>query len=525
MIGDAPAHLRQLLTDAERALSAADYATCLQLAEQVLNQDRINLPAHLFRGVAASQTGQLERAISDLGYVIERQPDNTQAAFFLGQALRRRHQYEAALALLQPLRELAGLGGPARLESALCLDRLGRVDEAREAYQAILADDPRQADAAANLAALLEKEGRLEEASAWVERALIQAPRSPSAHLTRARILRKGGQHEQALEQLERLLAGRLKHQTQTLALNEMGRCLDALGRYAEAFDCFHDANEVQRANDPEAEPDDFASYGVELAVFLRQWLRDHPPGDWSQTPPDDREPPVFLVGFPMANSEAFEHALAMHPKVQLLRDRELLLEVRRKWISMERFDRLHRMSAEEIVDTRRLYRTARAAAVNNPDAEVVIDHLPLNSMWLPLIHRLFPEARIIRWVRDPRDTCLDCYFGNFQLVGAMPYFLDLERTTRYYDVIMALAEDALASLPIRCHTLRYESLADDPAAQADAVLDFLGLAPEADVTMVCQSLDLEDHAAGTGRWLHYADELQPWQGRLAPWVKAFDYA
>lgn len=513
-----PAALRQQLNEAEQALSRQDYEACLELCEAVLNQDRINLPAHLYRGVAASQLGQLDRAVADLQYVLERDAGNLRAALFLGQALRRDQQFAAAVDVLRPLAGHHGLGQPARFELALSLDRLGEDEAAIDTYRALLANDPRHADAAANLAALLERTDRLDEALAWVDRALVQAPKNTAAQLTRARILVSSQAYTEALAALEALQESRLSALSQVIVLNQMGRCLEGMERYEEAFDCYHDANEIQRANDPEAAPDDYASYGVELAVFLRQWLQAHPPGDWSETPEDDREPPVFLLGFPLSGHSGLEAALASHPHVEMIQEKELMLEVRRQWISMERFDRLHQMNPDEVRQARHLYRTAVAGAFQNPDARVVIDRLPLNSMWVALIHRLFPDARIIRWVRDPRDVCIDCYFQTFQLVGAMPYFLGLDSTTRYYDTLMSLMQDAQEALPLNLHEWRFESAAGDAQASLDAVLQFLDLEPGS------VSADNVTSDRAGGRWRHHAEALVPWNDRVEPWVKRFGY-
>ena len=46
----------------------------------------------------------------------------------------------------------------------------------------------------------------------------------------------------------------------------------------------------------------------------------------------------------------------------------------------------------------------------------MVIDKLPLNIMNIGLINLVFPEAKIIVALRDPRDCCLSSFMQDFKL-------------------------------------------------------------------------------------------------------------
>ncbi len=526
------------LADAEKALVRGDFVTCAGLADEVLVRDTVNLPAHLLRGVASNQLGQLDRAITDLLFVLERQPQNRLAGFHLGQALRKNGQFDPALARLKPALDDPALRPHALFETARCLRGLGRFNKAIDHYQRLLAEVPDHADAAANLAVLLEKTSRLEDALNWAERATVLAPGNTVAQLTRARVQRRLGRFEEAARGFESLLSLNLPPMSRVIACNQLAQCLDRLGRHDEAFARFTEANQLQQASDPEAGVDDHASYGIEVANFLAGWLRDHPVTEWSSTPPDDRDPPVFLLGFPRSGTTLLDQVLSAHPRIEVIEEQELLLEVRRKWISPEHFERLQDMNEDEVREARRLYRSALAAARRNPDATTVVDKLPLNSMYLQLIHRLFPEARILFALRDPRDVCLSCFFQTFTLVGAMPYFLELDSTARYYDAVMRLATEAREALPLVATTVRYERLVSDFEGEARRLIDFLGLPwrgevldyrsrqPKRDInTPSYQQVSEPLYRRSVGRWANYAGPLSSVNDWLEPWVERLGYA
>ena len=525
------------LKEAEQALVRGDFAACADAANGVIAQDAVNVSAHLVRGVASNQLGDLERAIQDLLFVLERQPDNLRARFYLGQALRRSGQYDPALPHLQAALDDPALRPHARFELARSYRGLGRFNTAIDHYRELLRETPNHADAAANLAMLLEKTSQLDDALAWAERATILAPRNTAALLTQARVTRRLGRFEEAARQLESLLAQDLPFRSRVIAANQLGHCLDRLERYDEAFERFREANELQKANDPEALVDHHGCYGIDLARFFPGWLDEHPVEDWSPAPPDDRAPPVFLVGFPRSGTTLLDQVLSAHPRIEVIEEQELLLEVRRQWISRENFPRLTEMSPDEIREARQFYRQARAAAQTDPNATVIVDKLPLNTLYLPLIHRLFPDARILFSLRDPRDVCLSCYFQSFSLVGAMPYFLDLQDTAEYYDAVMALGEAARSRLSLREATVRYENLVTDLEGTLrpvldhldvpwnDAVLDYRASADGRDInTPSYQQVSEPLYQRSVGRWRHYGQHMASVEPVLAPWVEHFGF-
>jgi hypothetical protein len=45
---------------------------------------------------------------------------------------------------------------------------------------------------------------------------------------------------------------------------------------------------------------------------------------------------------------------------------------------------------------------------------------MPLNAVFLPLIAKLFPRAKIIFALRDPRDVVLSCFRRRFAMNAGM---------------------------------------------------------------------------------------------------------
>ena len=141
-----------------------------------------------------------------------------------------------------------------------------------------------------------------------------------------------------------------------------------------------------------------------------------------------------------------------------------------------------------------------------------MVDKHPLHMARMPLIHRLFPDAKIILVERHPCDAVLSCFMANFQLNHAMRSFTDLEEAARTYDAVFDAWTRAEALLPLQVHRIRYERMVEDLEGEMRPLLAFLGLPWDEKV------LDNRASAAARGhvRTASYAQVTEPIYTRAA---------
>jgi Sulfotransferase family len=167
---------------------------------------------------------------------------------------------------------------------------------------------------------------------------------------------------------------------------------------------------------------------------------------------------------------------------------------------------------------------------------EVFVDMNPLNGFKLPVIARLFPEARILIMRRDPRDVVLSCFRINFVPSPSAYAYSDLEETARHYDALMRLTDLCRARLPLAFHEVRYDRLVADFETTVRAMAAFIGI----EWTDEFHAFDRTAQARGVrtasatqvrkglydggGRWRRYQDQLAPVMPILAPWVERFGF-
>jgi hypothetical protein len=154
------------------------------------------------------------------------------------------------------------------------------------------------------------------------------------------------------------------------------------------------------------------------------------------------------------------------------------------------------------------------------------------------LIHRLFPEARIVFALRHPCDVVLSCFMQNFRLSKTMASFLTVENAARYYAAVMEFWATVRERLPLDVHTVRYEDLLDDQERELRALSDFLGIGWEEGLlshertarergyirTPSYHQVTEGLYRRSSGRWQRYAEQMAPALPVLAPWVERFGY-
>jgi hypothetical protein len=312
---------------------------------------------------------------------------------------------------------------------------------------------------------------------------------------------------------------------------------LDAAGRHAAAFEYYCVCNQELRKIHARLAGSNVLGYTRECTAALvrtdaSQW----------QCVPDaataETAGHVFLLGFPRSGTTLLEVVLDGNPRVVSLEEHELLsagvLEFMRQPVDWEGLTHADAPLLQRVRDA--YWRGVRDAGIE-PAGRVFIDKHPLNTLKLPLLARLFPQAKILFAVRDPRDVILSCFRRRFKMNPSMYEFLTLRGAADFYDAAMRLAETAKLSLGIEWYEVRYESLVGDFERQMRAICDYLGLEWLPSMGEFGGRVQAREHATpstaqlsrglmstAASSWRHYAEPLLEIMPTLEPWLQRFGY-
>lgn len=413
------------------------------------------------------------------------------------------------------------------------------VASARRYFEALLRRQPDDARALAALAAALARAGDLDAARDRARRALRLDGTRTEAWLALARSDQADHRLDDALRHVDAGLAVAGPDDLARVALLDLQAELwDAQDRCDEAFAGWTARNALLDRRYATASAGGAAegrlAQAQRVARLCAAWERAQP-----RAPDTDHlglarvARHVFLLGFPRSGTTLLEKALAGHPACRTLEEADPLGPVADELARPQSLPTLASLAATDADRARALYWSAVPSDGGRP---VLVDKMPLYTVMLPVIARLFPEARILLAVRDPRDVVLSCFRRRFRLNAAMAEFLVLERAAAYYDAAMRVADAALRWLPLQIQVVRHESVVDDFDAELGRVLDFVGLDWHAEVRDVAaraaqravtpSDLQLRQglNASGVGAWRRYRQALAPVLPTLAPWVHLWGY-
>ena len=525
--------------------------------------------AHFMLGLVHLQKNRPAEARGCLEEAIAIDPSDARYHNNLGKALLGLAQPQQALAAFEAALDRLPDFENALIGRAVALIALDRQAEAEEVYNAILARRPgqpetlvglsgllirqnRNTEAAealkeglehypgeprllANLANALEKLNDLDGAETAAQQALAAAPGLTEPRFSLARLDHRRGRLDQARARLDELLAKPLRDEERLDALFELGAVLDRLGEPAAAIAALRRAKK-QIGDSPEAR-------GVSGADFLERVRRNRA---WftcerlraAPRPADSGPAPVFFVGFPRSGTTLMERILQAHPGVATTEEDSPLTPVRRQLALERRYpEGLAEFSAEDLGRAAELFWVRAAQAVGPLEGRVLVDKLPLNIVDLGLANLVFPEAKVLVALRDPRDVCLSCFMQYFLLNDAMVNFLDLKRTAETYAAVMGLWLEYRDSLTLPHLEYRYEDLVEDFESMVRQVLDFIGVGWHDEVAhyrekSLGQAINTPSYRQVTGaitsravgRWRAYRAELAPVLDDLRPFAAAFGY-
>jgi hypothetical protein len=427
----------------------------------------------------------------------------------------------------------------AHFDRGVALEDADDLQGAQSAYERAAALDPGHVEARASLAWLDAQAGNGAAARAWAEQALALDAANVLARMALATAELQDSDLDRAGHRLAGLFADpALTRINRAIVLGLIGDLNDARGDAARAFKAYDAANAQLEALYP---GDKGAALGH--ARRLAAWFVAADPAPWRDQAAmpamaDDPRVHVFLVGFPRSGTTLLENVLAAHPDVVTLEEKDTLAQAAADFLmSDDGLERLGHLDPGEAQKQRAAYWAAVRSHGVEPRGRVFIDKMPLATVLLPLVAKLFPDARVLFAIRDPRDVVLSCFRRRFGMNAAMAQFLSLEGAATYYDAVMGLGEIYRALLPTPQHRVRYESLVEDFEANARSVCEFLNLAWQpamADIAATARARTINTPSAaqlarglnreGQGTWRRYREQMAPVLPALEPWVERFGY-
>jgi len=439
-----------------------------------------------------------------------------------------------------------------QLNQALALQRAGRRRDAWSLLQSVLNRPLSTAVEYRRLAEILVLQERFPLALQSYSQALALQPSDPDLHYNLATVKRFLGDFtgaEAACDAANRLrprdadtllLLSGLRTQTSAanhidlllaaqaaarhpLARSKIGYALakeyEDLGEFAAAFQSMRMAAETRRA---------LITYDVaqdeQILATIASAYPDAAACTSGSADTASQSEPIFIIGLPRTGTTVVERLLASSGEIRAageLPDFSLeLTRLLRASADGTPRDPLELIRRSPKINFSELgLRYLRSIHDRYEISGRFIDKLPLNFLYVGLIHRALPQAKIVHVVRDPMDTCLAIYKQHFEAL--YPFSYDLTELGRYYVAYRKLMDHWRTVLPGVIVEVHYEQLVHYPQIAGPQLfaacqlqwrpecLSSPQLAQQAVTTASAVQVREGLHRRSIGRWRAYEPYLQ----------------
>ncbi len=515
-----------------------------------------SIASHAFRP-AQSQFGLAQHIVAPPPSIIQQQQAEIAAKAHreatAGEFLFQKGDYRSAVTHFTEAVRLRPTEPTYRIYLACANWRAGNLDRVESQFNSALAIQPNNAGVHEMMASFFVEQGELTKALTHSTTAMTIDPATVSYKVTHADVLCAQGQVEAVWEIIKPLIAAgtggqwlarvlakvaaRVGHVPEALSTIDRelsnpnismidrarlhyaaANLLDGIGQYDAAFEHARRANECnQHPFDPVAHSR-FVSN--QIAYYNKTQI-----GSLPRATHGSRRP-VLVVGVTRSGSSLVEQILASHPKVFGAGELSYLSEAAfaantSEWSRGEEFPKVwNHLSVSRANELASSY-LSRIGALNST-ATYVTDKMPENFLFLGTAQLLLPNCRIIHCIRDPRDTCLSCYFTDF--ASGKNFSSNLSHLASYYRDYARLMVHWKSVLNLPILDVRYEDLVSDQVGQTKRMLDFLDLPWDENcqnyhkntrhvATASRDQVRRPVYSSSIGRWKHYEKHIPELMG------------
>lgn len=453
------------------------------------------------------------RAVRHLRGLQDQEPSRVEFTCYLADALRLSNKPQEAL--VEYDKAIVASGDLAELLAgkALALQELGRLTEAIESLQQLLAIKPDNVDAHVRLTdcyieindfdsaeklllsalddhptdiyiryrlALLYRDfGDIDRATAYLEGVVSEKQVPATIIYNYARIKTFESDHP-IIEEIQRRLDALTASHLSPAELKEKTELLFALGKISEdcrqydrAFEYWRLGNIIKRRTYQYSISDDRNRVAAIKAQFRRAYAK-------TQVIDEPNVPaPVFIIGLPRSGSTLVEQILASHSGIQGLGELTLLpnlLGDLERSMGLSYPEILTELDVSQLSGLKSDY---LSRSVENTRKPYFTDKLPGNFWLVGLIHLLFPQSPVINVIRNPMDAGFSCFKHLFS--GPQKFAYNLTEIRQYIELQRELMSFWHEQMPGVIHDLHYEDLVNSPDRTVASLLSFVGLSFQQD--------------------------------------------
>jgi tetratricopeptide (TPR) repeat protein len=499
------------LIEAAIALNENRLDVAERLLKPHLKEDPFDAAAIRMLAELAGRIGRWRDAENLLRRAVELAPGWTAAKANLAVVLGRMGRPAEAMELLDDVfAEEPDDIGHWNLKAAT-LGRLGEFDDAIRIYEEVLARAPNQSKVWMSCGHMLKTVGRQAEGIAAYRKAIALRPSLGEAWWSLANLKTFEFTEDDLTAMTGAVGSNGLSDEDRLHLEFALGKAMHDQLRFDDAFGHYARGNALRLLQQPYDPGNIRRLVDDSIAAFTSDAFADRACGS-------EAADPIFIVGMPRAGSTLVEQILSSHSQIEGTSELPDLPAVAGKTYPQPAL----KLSEQQRRDRGEQY-LKRASVQRRTQRPFFIDKLPNNWQFVPFIHLILPNAKIIDARRHPLGCCFSNFRQHFARGQAFSYGLD--DVGHYYADYVRLMAHVDAVLPGRVHRVIYERMVEDTEAEVRALLDYC----EVEFEPACLEFYKTDRAVRTASseqvrqpiYRKATREWQPYEPHLDPLKRA----
>lgn len=395
--------------------------------------------------------------------------------------------------------------------------RCDQHDRSLRCFREAVNRDPEDPVHHYNLGTALRFKGDFAGAEACFDRVLRQRPGDFETYYARSGLRTQSPENNHVAE-LEALLERGIRDpRKETFVCYALAKELEDLCDWSRSFHYLQRGARLKRQHLRYDVQRDVAKMQALRSGFTKEMLNRPKPGH-------DTVEPIFVVGLPRAGSTLVERILSSHSQVSSAGELQNF--------AVESMRPIHERLGTTQVPIEKLVehtldidfadlggRYLESTRHLTGQCAHFIDKMPLNFLYVGLIHLALPEARIVHIRRNPMAACYAMLKTVFK--GAYPFSYALDDLGHYYLAYHRLMEHWNDCLPGRMLNLDYEAIIDDQEGATRTLLGYCGLGWEQacldfheletpSTTASAVEVRRPLYSTSVARWKRFERELKP---------------
>jgi tetratricopeptide (TPR) repeat protein len=396
--------------------------------------------------------------------------------------------------------------------SLLC--QVNRHEDALPAYKTALVLEPGNHHHAYNIACLCRSLGKLGEAESFFDKAIELSGGDAESYKLRSDLRTQSADDNHVTQLRTRLGEANTTPRDRVQLLFGLAKELEDLGEYKDSFEALKTGVDIRRSLMKYDVNNDLQTIEAIQQNFTSEVFDTKSNGSAS-------EEPIFILGMPRTGTTLVERILSSHSDVHSAG--ELTNFTVQMMNQVSQGERPKNRETLVAATTRLNFEQLGADYIESTrpftgHTPRFIDKLPLNYLYVGLIHLALPNAKIIVLNRHPVDTCYSVYKQLF--MDAYPFSYDLSELAQYYIAYSSLMDHWQAVLPGVIHVMDYENLTADVEGETRRLLDYCDLPFELgcldftankqpSTTASAAQVRQPVYGSSVGKWKHYEEQLQ----------------